>query len=96
MSWPELYSYFFTTRQGSPNGLVSKTIAASSPLGQALQQLYQSDSNSFDLLSAVYGIERTTSGKLGTGQALWKIPGPGVGVAGIPMPPSAAAVSLLL
>lgn len=98
LTYQGIYNYFFTTRDGTNGGINYKTIAASSALGQALQQLYQSDLNSFNLLSGIYGIERTNSGgKPGIGAPLWKIPGPACGVAGIPAPPtSAAAIQLLI
>ena len=92
LSWPETYRYFFSGRDSSP-GMTSKTHAGTSPLGQELQQLSQRDMASFDLLCAVYGIEQSVSG----GHALWKTPGPGAGVAGIPAPPcSGAALNVLM
>jgi len=98
LAWPQIYNYFFTGRAGAPGtGMVSKTIMASSPLGQEITQLSQQDSASSDLLEDIYGVSRTGTGPLGTGPALWKIPGPGAGIAGIPAPPnSAAAVQLLM
>jgi hypothetical protein len=98
LSWPQLYAYFFTGRMGAPGTMTSKTHLASSALGQELQQLSQSDAESFELLSTLYGVERKNAGgQPGMGTALWKTAGPGVGVAGIPAPPSsAAAVNALL
>lgn len=102
LTWPQIYNYLFTARNGAPGTMSSKTILASSALGQELQQLYQSDEDSFDLLCAIYGIERANSGgktgmSMGMGQALWKLPGPACGMAGIPAPPtSAAALNLLV
>jgi Domain of unknown function (DUF5621) len=98
LTWQQIYNYLFTARDGAPGTMTSKTILASSALGQELQQLYQTDEDSFDLLTHIYGIERnTTGGTFGGGKALWKLPGPGCGVAGIPAPPtSLAAVNVLL
>jgi hypothetical protein len=102
LTWPQIYNYLFTARNGAPGTMASKTILASSALGEELQQLYQSDEDSFDLLCVIYAIERGNSGGasglgMGMGQALWQLPGPGCGVAGIPAPPtSAAAVNVLL
>src|SRR6185437_13215955 len=83
LAWGSIYAYFFTARNGAPGTMNYKTIAASSPLGRDMQQLYQSDSETYAMLEKVYGVERSTTGKFGSGQAIWKLPGPGCGIAAI-------------
>ena len=93
LSWPQIYTYFFTGRLGMPNGMTSKSHRATTPFGQELQQINAQDIASFRLLSVLYGVESDVVG----GQAVWKTGPPGAGVAGIPAPPnSAAALTALI
>jgi hypothetical protein len=96
LAWGAIYAYLFTARHGAPGTMNYKTIPASSPLGRDLQQLYQNDSATYQMLEKVYGVERSTTGKFGTGQAVWKLPGPGCGIAAVPATQSAAAINVLL
>jgi hypothetical protein len=92
LAWQNIYTFFFTARVAPPGSAKGVIIPQTSPLGQDLTQLKTTDPDSFKMLSELYGIKAGT-----TGGATWQLPGAGIGVAGIPAPPSsAAAVNLLV
>lgn len=72
-AFPMVYNYFFTNTVANPTQYQSKSILASSPFGQALQQLYQTSQASFETLMSL-GLDRRISPA-----AVFTIPAPGVG-----------------
>lgn len=93
MAYPEIYNYFFTNTVPNPQGKVTTSFLATDRWAQKLQQFYQSDPDSFELLSSVYTVER--NGGLGS-PAVWTVSGPGVGAMPVPTPPNVTAVVRML
>lgn len=92
-AYPEIYSYFFTNMVPNPHAKATCSFLATDRWAQKLQQLYQTDQDSFELLANVYSVER--KGGLGS-PAYWTVRAPGAGATGIPCPPNVTAAVRLL
>ncbi|MGC4053987.1 MAG: DUF5621 domain-containing protein [Paludibaculum sp.] len=93
MAYPEGLQLFLHKHRSESAGEVTTTLPATDRFAQKLQQLYQSDQDSFELLSSVYTAER--KGGLGS-PAVWTVSGPGVGATAVPTPPNVTAVVRML
>jgi Domain of unknown function (DUF5621) len=83
-TYPDIYNYFFTNQVPNQFGKVYTSYRSGDPWGMKFQQFYQSDPDSFDLLSDVFILERHS----GFGQpAYWRVSAPGSGA--VPLPVSA-------
>ncbi|WP_321477233.1 DUF5621 domain-containing protein [uncultured Paludibaculum sp.] len=92
-AYPDIYNYFFTNTVPNPLGKSTTSFRATDRWAQKLQQFYQIDPDSFELLSSVYTAER----KGGVGMpAVWTVSAPGVGAVSVPPPPNVTAAVRML